>query len=97
MDDEIKDLKLEIRVLNKRIEILEAKERRRSAFKRVKIIFDILLLALLAYGVWYSYDYITNYIPNKIDDTIKDILLKAIKIVVTDFIILKVISLTSFE
>lgn len=73
MDDEIKDLKLEIKVLNKRIEILEAKERRRSAFKRVKIIFDILLLALLAYGVWYSYDYITNYIPNKIDDTIKEI------------------------
>ncbi len=73
MDDEIKDLKLEIKVLNKRIEILEAKERRRSAFKRVKIIFDILLLVLLAYGVWYSYDYITNYIPNKIDDTIKEI------------------------
>lgn len=73
MDDEIKDLKLEIKVLNKRIEILEVKERRRSAFKRVKIIFNILLLALLAYGVWYSYDYITNYIPNKIDDTIKEI------------------------
>ena len=71
--DEIEKLKMEIKVLNKRISSLESIEHRRNAFKGIRIIVKILIYLAIGYAIWYGYNYITNYIPNLIQDGIKDI------------------------
>lgn len=79
MEDEVEKLKTEIKVLNKRISILERNESRRKFFHRIKIIVDIIVIALIAFGLWYGYNYITNYIPdhmNEIIDGIKQSIFK---------------------
>lgn len=72
--DEVESLKDEIKVLNKRISILEGNERRRKFFGRIKFIVKIITLAAFCYGVWYAYDYITKEIPKKIENGITDLI-----------------------
>lgn len=77
--EEVEKLKTEIKILNKRLSILEGKERRRSAFKHIKFIITLLFLAAFAYGIWYAYDYITNYIPNQIENGINELIPEAFR------------------
>lgn len=72
--EEVEKLKTEIKILNKRISVLEGRERRRSAYKKIKFVFDVLVLLAIGYGIWYCYDYLTNYIPNQIESGFKDLL-----------------------
>lgn len=72
--NELAELKNEIKTLNKRISHLENQERKRSAFKRIRLIFKILMILALIYGVWYAYDYVTNSIPNQIKNGITELI-----------------------
>lgn len=72
--DEIEKLKTEIKILNKRIASLEHKEHKRKALKRIKLVFDLIILAIIGYSIWYGYDYITNYIPNQIENGINNLI-----------------------
>lgn len=72
--EEIEKLKTEIKVLNKRISVLEGHERRRNAFKGLRIFIKIISLVAIIYGIWYAYDYITNYVPNQIKDGINELI-----------------------
>ena len=71
MEQEIEKLKMEIKILNKRISILEHREAKRRFFKVLKIIFDIIVLGIIAYAIWYGYNYITN-IPDLIKDALSN-------------------------
>lgn len=77
MEEELKNLKLEIQVLKKRISYLEAKERNRKIGKIIKIVFIAILLIVIAiYGYkWYKQimDYY-NEIKNFIDNPVKSFL-----------------------
>lgn len=77
--EEIEKLKMEIRVLNKRIAILEGKENRRNAFKGIKLVIKIIFLLAILYGIWYVYDYATNYIPNQIEKGINDLIPESLR------------------
>ena len=54
MNTEIEDLKLEIKVLKERINILEGIERRRKIFKFLKIAIIVILVGIAA---WYLYSF----------------------------------------
>jgi len=71
--NEIDDLKQEIKVLKKRIEILETKENNRKIKKNLYIIFKICLFLLTIYGLYKGYDYVKNNIPNLIESKIKEV------------------------
>lgn len=77
--DEIEKLKTEIKILNKRIASLEHAEHKRKALKRFKFIFNIIVLAVIGYSIWYGYDYITNYIPNQIEEGINNLIPKSFR------------------
>ena len=71
MDEEIKNLKLEIEVLKKRIAHLEGIENRRKIVKIIKIV--IIVVMIVAIGIfayqWYGkimdyYNQINNYLNN---------------------------------
>lgn len=72
--EEVEKLKTEIKILNKRISILEGRERRRSAFKKIKFVIEIIILLAIIYGAWYAYDYVTNTIPDQIESGLKELL-----------------------
>ena len=73
MDKEVERLKKEILILNARVKVLEGKEHHRSIFKLVKFLIGIALFALIAFGIWKAYDYITNYVPTYLEEQIKAI------------------------
>ncbi len=71
MEEEIKNLKLEVQVLKQRISNLEAKEKNRQIIKIVKTIIIIaILITILIYGYkWYQemsnyYNEIKNALDN---------------------------------
>ena len=61
MEDEIKDLKLEIEVLKKRVAALEAKERNRKIVKIIKTMIVIVLIILVVIYGYKLYQLIMNY------------------------------------
>ncbi len=71
--EEVEKLKTEIKVLSKRISVLENRERRRNAFKGIKIVIQLLLWGAVIYALWYCYDYVTNYIPDQIESGINNL------------------------
>ena len=71
--DELDSLKEEIEILTKRVNILEKKENIRKAHTYFKIIIKILLICLIVFGIWKSYDYVVNGIPDLIEDKVKSI------------------------
>lgn len=73
MDREVERLKKEILILNQRVKILEGKEHRRSIGKSIKFLLTVVIISLVAFGIWKAYDYITNYIPTYLEEQIKEI------------------------
>ena len=73
MDREVERLKKEILILNERVKILEGKEHRRSIFKLFKFLLTILVIGLVAFGIWKAYDYITNYIPTYLEEKVDEL------------------------
>lgn len=73
MENDIDKLEEEILLLKKRISILEGKENRRRAFGYIKLIVKILLILLIAFGIWRAYDYVSNDVPKLIEDKISSI------------------------
>lgn len=71
--EEVNDLKNEIKVLKKRIEILENNESKRKISKNIHAIFKICLFLLVIYSVYRGYDYVKNIVPNMIESKIKEI------------------------
>lgn len=72
MEEEILELKEEINLLTKKVEILEKKDNHRKAFTYIKILVKILLIGALAYGVYRGYEYVVKELPNIIVDKVKD-------------------------
>lgn len=73
MERDVRELEEEIRILKKKVSLLEAKDNRRQAFKYLRIIIKLALVALLVFGIWKGYDYIVNGLPKMVDEKIKDI------------------------
>ncbi len=73
MDRKIDDLYEEIKLLKKRINILEGKENRRKALSYMKMIIKIISFCLLLFGIWKGYDYVVNEIPNLIKNEINEL------------------------
>ncbi len=76
MEDKIKDLELEIKVLKQRVSELEAKERTRNIFKIIKIIIIIIILIFI---IIYGYKFYTNFM--KYYDEIKGVIDNPLKII----------------
>ena len=78
MEDEIADLKQEIKILKERISVLEGRENRRRAWNLIKLIVKIILLAATLVLLWKGYDYVKNglpdYLNDKIGSQIKDVI-----------------------
>ena len=72
MDENIDELKEEITYLKKRIDILEKTERKRKAFKSLRIIIKILFYGLIIFGIWKAYDYLTNEVPNMVSEEVEN-------------------------
>ena len=68
MGTEIKELKEEINLLNKRIDILEKRDNQRRALAYGKIFIKIIILGALAFAVYRGYDYVVNELPNVIEE-----------------------------
>ena len=73
MEEEILELREEVSLLTKKVELLEKKENRRKAYTYLKILAKILLYAALAYGAYWGYKHIVNELPNVIEEKIKDL------------------------
>ena len=73
MEDEIDELKEEIKNLNERIDALEKVNRHRKAFKYAKAILKVCLLLLSVYAIWRGYEYVVNEVPKVVDEKIKEI------------------------
>ena len=73
MDREVEKLRKEIIILNERVKILEGKEHRRSINKSIKFLVNMVIIGLVALGIWKAYDYVTNYIPNYLDEKIDEL------------------------
>lgn len=73
MENEVLELRKEIEILTKRIEILEGKENKRKAFVYTKMLVRIILILLIIYGVWTGYQYLVNEIPKIMEDKINEI------------------------
>ena len=61
MEDEIKNLKLEIEVLKKRVASLESIERRKKIFGIIKLVLGIAFLIALALVAYYFYQQLQGY------------------------------------
>lgn len=72
MEEEILELREEIDLLTKKVEILEKKENHRKALTYVKILVKIVLIGALAYGVYRGYEYLVKELPTIIVDKVKD-------------------------
>lgn len=73
MEREIEELKREITVLTKKVEMLEKKENQRRITFYLKLLFKIILIGLFAYGVWRGYEYVSKEIPNIMEEKIKEL------------------------
>ena len=79
MEEEIKNLKLEIKVLKQRISDLETKERNRQIFKIIKSIIIILLIIVIAiygYKLYQDMSQYYNEIKNVLDNPLQGFLIK---------------------
>lgn len=71
MEDEIKNLKLEIDVLKKRISYLESKERNRKIIGIIKgIVIAVLLILIIIYGYKLLQEMMNYY--NQVKDVLND-------------------------
>ena len=73
MEEEIKNLKLEVKVLKERIAHLEAKERTRKIIRIIKIVIILaIIIVIIIYGYkWYQdmmnyYNQIKDFVDNPI-------------------------------
>lgn len=73
MEGEIKELKEEINLLNRRIEILEKKDNQRRALAYGKALIKIILIGVIAYAVYRGYDYVINELPTVIEEKFNEI------------------------
>ena len=71
--EELQELREEVELLTKKVELLESKENKRKAFSYLKILFKIILIGVCIYGVYWGYNYVVNELPNVIVDKVKDV------------------------
>ena len=72
MERELEELKEEVSLLTKKVEILEKKENRRKAATYVKILFKVILIIAVIYGAYWGYNYVSKELPNIIVEKVKD-------------------------
>ena len=81
MNKEVNELREEIELLNKRINVLEKKESRRRSLTYLKALGKLLMIGALVFGVWRGYEYVVNEVPRMMEEKIKDLNpLKGIKL-----------------
>ena len=71
--EEIQELRKEVELLTKKVEVLEKKENQRKAMSYLKILFKVIAIAAIIYGVYRGYDYVVNELPNVIVDKVKNV------------------------
>ena len=54
-------------------EILEKKENQRRVYFYLRLLFKIILILGVAYGIWKGYEYVVKEIPNIMEEKIKEI------------------------
>ena len=74
MEEEIRELKEEINLLTKKVELLEKSEKKRKAFSYVKVTFKVLSILVLIYSIYWGYQYVINDLPGVIEEKIKDVI-----------------------
>ena len=72
MEEEIKDLKLEIKVLKERISTLERIETRRKTFKILKVVIYLIVIMGIVIYIYTVYQNIMNAINNNPINSILD-------------------------
>ena len=73
MDDDMIELRNELDVLNERISILEKRDSRRRSFIYLKVLFKLILIGAIVFGIWRGYEYVVHEIPNMMEDKIKSL------------------------
>ena len=73
MEDNISELEEEIKLLKKRISILEGKENRRKAIGYAKIIIKIVFTVSFIFAIWKGYNYIIKEVPKLIENEVNNL------------------------
>jgi hypothetical protein len=72
MESELVELREEVELLTRKVEILENKEKYRKAHGYLKLLAKVLLVLALAYGAYRCYNFIVNELPNLVVEKVKD-------------------------
>lgn len=73
MEEEIEELKEEVMLLTRKVELLEKKDNHRRAYSYAKILIKLILTLLVCFGLYLGYHYVVNELPNMIEDKIKEL------------------------
>ncbi len=73
MESEIEELREEVDLLTRKVELLEKKENQRKAMFYVKLLIKVILILVTIYGAYRAYDYVVKELPSIIDEKIKDL------------------------
>ena len=72
MEEEILELREEVELLTRKVELLEKKENHRKAYAYLKILGKVLLTLAISYGVYWGYKYVVDELPNIIVNKVKE-------------------------
>ena len=70
--EDIEELEQEVKVLKKRIEILERAENNRKISKYLSIIIKLVIIFVIAFSAYQGYNYVVNKLPELVENKIKD-------------------------
>ena len=73
MEQELDELREEVKLLTKKVGILEKKENNRKALGYLKILFKVIMIIVVIYGAYRAYNYVVNDLPNDIVEKVKDL------------------------
>lgn len=71
--EELEELKEQVGLLTKKVEILEKKENKRKALIYAKILIKVIVILSIVYGCYRGYDYVVNEIPHIMEEKIKEL------------------------
>ena len=75
--EEVEELKKEIMILEKRIDVLEKTERRRKTTKLILFIIKVAFYVFILVCIWKIYDYVTsniNNLPNLLNEKLRSLI-----------------------
>ena len=70
--NELEELEEQVKLLEDRIYVLERRDASRRARGWLKILFNLLLIGAVIFGVFYAYNYVINDLPKLIENQVKE-------------------------